>query len=285
MLNIYSLEQQIEAQMKASRVPGLAIAIVRDQEVIYARGFGVTSVEDGGLPVTPQTLFRIGSTNKPMTGTAIMWLVEHGKLDLDQPVKDYNDWFTLSEKGAAERVALRMLLSHTAGLPTRYQPFGSHSPAPEALEAHVREEVPLYSLVAPPGKFRKDLYYYQKQGSEKIASVGFLPEETGPTQYILIDSFYCKRIDRETLSPPDSVTWPAYAGTYSDFDTLNIQIKDNQLHLHSQENGVEFPCKPLDRTRFICEVGVVEFRIAEDDTVDSLVLREVFTFKRVEEGR
>src|SRR6266567_2015112 len=72
MLNFYKLEQRIEQGMQKGHVPGLALAIVKDQEVIYARGFGVTSIEDGGVPVTPQTLFRIGSTTKPMTGTAIL---------------------------------------------------------------------------------------------------------------------------------------------------------------------------------------------------------------------
>ncbi len=61
MLNIYQLERQIEEQMQTTQVPGLALAIVKDREVIYARGFGVTSVEDSGLPITPQTLFRIAS--------------------------------------------------------------------------------------------------------------------------------------------------------------------------------------------------------------------------------
>jgi CubicO group peptidase (beta-lactamase class C family) len=119
MLNIYKLEQRIEEQMQATHVPGLALAIVKDQEVMYARGFGVTSVEDAGLAVTPQTLFRIGSVTKSLTGTMIMRLVEQGKLDLDKPVKAYIDRFTLSEQRAAEQVTLRMLLSHTSGLPTR----------------------------------------------------------------------------------------------------------------------------------------------------------------------
>ena len=61
--------------MDTAQVPGLALAIVREQEVLYARGFGMTSVEDGGIPVTPQTLFRIGSTTKSLTGTAVLrWL-------------------------------------------------------------------------------------------------------------------------------------------------------------------------------------------------------------------
>ena len=53
-------------------------------------------VEDGGVPVTPRTLFRIGSTTKPLTGTAVMRLVEAGALDLDRPIRDDLDWFALS---------------------------------------------------------------------------------------------------------------------------------------------------------------------------------------------
>src|SRR5438093_8086977 len=116
LLNVRALEQRIADAMGAAGVPGLALAVVQGDEVVYARGFGVTSVEDGGLPVTPQTLFRIGSTTKPLTGTAVMRLVEAGQLDLDRPVRDRLDWFALSEPGA-ERVTLRMLMSHTAGLP------------------------------------------------------------------------------------------------------------------------------------------------------------------------
>jgi CubicO group peptidase (beta-lactamase class C family) len=149
LLNIFKLERQIEEAMQAARVPGLALAIVSDLEVIYARGFGVTSIEDGGAPVTPQTLFRVGSITKPHTGTAIMRLVESGKLDLDTPVKEYVPWFELSDRGATDRVTLRRLLSHTAGLPTDYMLFGRRDPG--ALEASLREELPGYPLLAPPG--------------------------------------------------------------------------------------------------------------------------------------
>src|SRR5581483_7052762 len=115
MLHIYSLERQIQDLMQTAHVPGLALAIVKNQEILYARGFGVTSVEDSGMPVTPQTLFRIGSVTKPLTGTMIMRLVDEGKLELDSPVRAYLPWFTLSEPGAAERVTLRMLLCHMSG--------------------------------------------------------------------------------------------------------------------------------------------------------------------------
>lgn len=116
----------------------------------YAKGFGVTSVEDGGLPVTPETLFRVGSITKPLTGTAIMRLVEAGKLDLDTPIKTYIDGFRLSDPEATEQVTLRMLLSHTAGLPTDGQHFGLRDP--QGLEISIREEIPTYALIAPPNR-------------------------------------------------------------------------------------------------------------------------------------
>ncbi|MDQ2902113.1 MAG: beta-lactamase family protein [Chloroflexota bacterium] len=151
MLNIYQLEQHIEEQMQAAQVPGLALAIVKDQAVIYARGFGVTSVEDSGVPVTPQTLFRIASVTRPLTGTALMRLVEQGKLDLDRPLKHYIDWLTFHEAGIEEQVSLRMLLSHTSGLRTAGEHFGPRNP--EALEAYIRTALPTFELTAPPGKF------------------------------------------------------------------------------------------------------------------------------------
>ena len=124
MLNIYRLEQQIAEDMGAANVPGLSLAVVEGNEVVYARGFGVTSLEDGGKSVTPETLFRIGSITKPHTGTAVMRLVDEGRLDLNAPVRLYLDWFTLSDEEMADRVTLRHLLSHTAGLPTEWTGFG-----------------------------------------------------------------------------------------------------------------------------------------------------------------
>jgi CubicO group peptidase (beta-lactamase class C family) len=63
MLQVYQLEQQIQSRMLSQAVPGLAFAIVKGQDILSTRGFGVTSVEDGGLPVTPHTLFLIGSVD------------------------------------------------------------------------------------------------------------------------------------------------------------------------------------------------------------------------------
>jgi CubicO group peptidase (beta-lactamase class C family) len=66
--------------------------------------------------MTANTLSH-ASTTKPFTGTAVMLLIEVGKFDLNTPVKEYFNWQTFREKGAAERITLCMLMSHTAGLP------------------------------------------------------------------------------------------------------------------------------------------------------------------------
>ena len=55
MLNFHRLEQSVEEHMQVAQVPGVALAIVQGQEIIYARGFGVTSADGVGLPVTPHT--------------------------------------------------------------------------------------------------------------------------------------------------------------------------------------------------------------------------------------
>lgn len=64
-VNLVALERSIAEGMRAGNVPGLALAVVKDREVVYARGFGVTNAEEGGQAVTPETLFRIASTTKP----------------------------------------------------------------------------------------------------------------------------------------------------------------------------------------------------------------------------
>ena len=155
MLQIYQLEQQIQSRMQSQAVPGLALAIVKGQDILYTRGFGVTSVEDGGVPVTPQTLFLIGSVAKPLIGTAIMRLVEAGKLDLDRPIHDYIDWLRFIEAGAERQITLRMLLSHSSGLTSSVKNFGFQDP--DGLEVYVRTELPTRKFFAPPGK---QLYSY-----------------------------------------------------------------------------------------------------------------------------
>lgn len=100
--------------MEDYHIPGAAVAIVRDSEVIFTEGFGVTDTQTGES-VTSDTVFPIGSISKSFTALATLQLVEQGLLDLDAPVSAYTPDLTLAQEDAADQITLRMLLTHTAG--------------------------------------------------------------------------------------------------------------------------------------------------------------------------
>lgn len=107
------IDRFIASQMAAQRIPGLALAVIQGDQVTYLQGYGTTGANQ---PVTPQTQFHIASLSKSFTATAVMQLVEAGKLDLDAPVTRYLPDFTLAGPGAAEQITLRHLLNHASGL-------------------------------------------------------------------------------------------------------------------------------------------------------------------------
>ena len=105
-----------EAARLAWQVPGVAMAIVRDGEVVLRQGFGERDRERH-LPVTPETLFAIGSATKAFTTFVVGTLVDEGKLDWDRPVRGYLPWFRLEDPAATELLTPRDLVTHRSGLP------------------------------------------------------------------------------------------------------------------------------------------------------------------------
>jgi CubicO group peptidase (beta-lactamase class C family) len=108
-----SLCDPIPTWLQRYRVPGLAVAVLHNGQN-YAQGFGVRSIENP-LPVTPDTLFQIGSISKTFLGTTVMRLVEQDRLDLDVPIRSYLPGFKLVDEGVAAHVTMRHLLTHTGG--------------------------------------------------------------------------------------------------------------------------------------------------------------------------
>jgi CubicO group peptidase (beta-lactamase class C family) len=101
--------------MDVAHVPGLALAIVKGEQIVHMRGFG--HADDAGRAITPQTPFVIGSTTKSFTALAIMQLVDAGKVELDAPVQRYLPWFRVSDPAASSRITIRHLLNQTSGHP------------------------------------------------------------------------------------------------------------------------------------------------------------------------
>ena len=112
---IDGLEQFIPAQMQKWKVPGLAIAVVQNGQVIHSRGFGLRDVK-GNLPVTSKTIFAIGSISKSFTSLSMGILNDEGKLDWDKPVRQYLPQFQMYDPVATERMTPRDLISHRVGM-------------------------------------------------------------------------------------------------------------------------------------------------------------------------
>jgi len=98
------------------KVPGMAVAIVKDGKVIFAEGFGLRDVKQD-LKVTPHTIFPIGSCSKAFTAAGVGILVDEGKVGWDEPVRTYLPDFKLQGEYASAHITLRDLLSHRTGLP------------------------------------------------------------------------------------------------------------------------------------------------------------------------
>lgn len=102
--------------LKDWKVAGFAIAVIQDGKVIYAKGYGLRDIKHN-LPVTPKTIFAIGSATKSFTVTSLGVLVDQGKLDWDKPVHEYLPDFRLMDQFATERMTPRDLVTHRSGLP------------------------------------------------------------------------------------------------------------------------------------------------------------------------
>ena len=140
------LDERIEAAMVRYHVPGVAVGVFW-QGREHLKGFGVTNV-DHPLPVDAETLFRIGSTTKTFTATAMMRLVEQGKVDLAAPARRYLPDLKLADEAAAASVTVRQLLNHSAGwMGDDYGDFGRGEDAIARYLASVKQ----LPQLTPPG--------------------------------------------------------------------------------------------------------------------------------------
>jgi CubicO group peptidase (beta-lactamase class C family) len=111
----WRIDTLVERTLKRWHVPGVAIAIVRGDKVIYLKGHGVRSIEDNAK-VTPDTLFPIASCTKSFTTAALALLVDEGKMRWDDPPGKYVPYFHLSDPLVDREVTLRDLVTHRTGL-------------------------------------------------------------------------------------------------------------------------------------------------------------------------
>jgi len=165
---VQMLERFIEHEMADKDLPALSIALVDDQQIVWARGFGFARPKTK-VPATADTVYRAGSVSQLFTDKAIMQLVEQGKLDLDAPVTRYLPDFH-PDNPFDKRITLRQLMSHRAGL-VREPPAGSHFDSGDTSLAQTVASLNKSRLVYAPGSRTK----YSNAG---VATAGYVLERT-----------------------------------------------------------------------------------------------------------
>jgi CubicO group peptidase (beta-lactamase class C family) len=199
-IDFSELERAALEELKATNTPGAAIAIVKGDRLVYSKAFGVASV-DTGAAVTPDMLFRLGSTTKMFTAAALVQLAEQGKIKLNEPIGNY-------VKDLHPRVAALtadQILSHMTGLWDEAPMYGPQDDA--ALAENIR-------------KWREDrffadagvVYSYSNPG---YWLAGFLVQELSGKRYAdQVAESVLKPLGmaRSTFRPMQAITYPVALG-------------------------------------------------------------------------
>jgi CubicO group peptidase (beta-lactamase class C family) len=138
--------------MRTTGVPGVAVAVVYRDKVVYVQGFGVRKAGSNAL-INARTVFQLASLSKPIASTVVANLVGNREVDWDSKIIELDPAFRLSDPGVTERLTVRDLLSHRSGLPT------SAGDALEDLGFSRPEILPKMRLLPLTAQFRKSFQY------------------------------------------------------------------------------------------------------------------------------
>ena len=189
----------IQEAIESDNIPGVAVAIVQGDEIILAEGYGLRDVANSA-PVTPETLFHIGSTHKSMTAMMIATLVDDGILEWDQPVASFAPQFALSDSAATQAVTIRHLLSMSSGIPDEAE----DELFEESTTDDVFETISETSLLGMPG----EAFSYSNLSASASGYLGVLA--TGGEQDDLYIG-YANLLQERVLNPIGMETATIYA--------------------------------------------------------------------------
>lgn len=143
------IEEIATDNLDRSGASGFSVVVVKDDKIVFNQGFGYADI-DAEKPITPETLFEIGSTSKAFTAMGVLHLRDKGLIELDAPVTRYLPWFKLIYEGEEAVVTVRQLLNHTSEIPTRTIGDIPAITGDDALEITVRNLIG-QEIKYPPG--------------------------------------------------------------------------------------------------------------------------------------
>ncbi len=246
----------VQELMEKFKVPGLSIAVIDNFQIVWAKGYGVIG-PDCKTPVTPKTLFQAGSISKPVAATAALYMVEHGKLILDQNVNDkLTSWKVPdNEFTKTEKVTLRRLMSHTAGLTVHGFPgYDVDGPLPTLVQVLDGEKpantAPVRVEIVPGTKsvYSGGGVTIEQQLMIDVSGKPFpvLLRETVLDKIGMPDSSY------EQPLPPSRAAATA-AGTYMDGKPVH-----GKWHLYPEMAAAGLWTTPTDLARFAIEIALAK---------------------------
>lgn len=211
----------ITQEMSLQQIPGLAVTVLHEGVPVFQQGFGLADVANK-TPVTPTTLFRIGSITKPLTAIAIMQLAEAGKLNLDTPVVAYLPDFAVNSQ-----ITVRQLLSHSSGLGDNAIPYGRTDAT--ALADYVKSLAPA-SAFAPP----ETLFSYSNTGYNVLGRIIEVVSGMSYTGYMTQQLFPALGMTHTTFNHADALRDGLALGYYPGPGAPQLVDQD-------PDNGAEYP--------------------------------------------
>lgn len=211
-----AIDKIVLGTMKAWKIPGAAIAVVKNDRVIYVQGYGSKDLS-GTTPVNPDTLFQIASASKAFTTTAMAMLVGEGKMQWDDPVRKHVAYFRLSDLCADAQVTLRDLVSHRTGLGGRDELWDN---APWSREETIRK----IALVDPARPFRSGYRYNNimfMAAGEAVAGASGTPYE----EFVRTRIFEPLQMTGTTLSDAEWEKRDHAIGHHYDWKTDRISVQ------------------------------------------------------------
>ena len=262
------LDDYFGSTMAEYHIAGAAVSVVKDGRLLFAKGYGYADIEKG-IPVDPeQTIFRIGSVGKTLTWTAVMQLVEQGKLDLDADVNTYLD-FRIPDT-YPEPITLKHLMTHTSGFEERWleslvSDVGDLMPAREWLISNTP------GRVRPPGEAAGYSNYNAMLAGYIVSQVSGQPYD----QYIqehIFDPLGMVNSTAQTQIPPDlrphaSMGYTYVNGAFQPFPDYIAQpaILPSGMHQASVTDMARFMIAHLENGHYSDE-NIPEARILEEST-------------------
>jgi len=212
------LEKFIQAELKSRKHPGSSLAVVKDDEVAWAKGFGYRDV-DKKMQASPETVYRCASVTKPVVTTGFLQLMEAGKFSLDDPVNKHLD--VKVQTKFEKEPTIRHLLTHHSGMPTRVPPIYFDEKEALVLKDYVSQAA---RTVQRPGKS----YAYCNTA---FTVVGHLTE-------LFSGKLYDDYVRENVLKPLEMDS--------SDFK-LTERIEESFAQGYERAGGPEEPIQPVKR--------------------------------------